>query len=475
MNIRFFKTFSKRRNSTKQVGTATYSTHTCTLKQPTSMHDPVVQLATSEMLYTYAYIPDWSSYYFVQDVVSLHNGLVEYHLIEDVLATYKSSIGSTVGHVMYSSSNYEVGIPDPRILMGNQKVLLERTALTPVFDTNTNSGSFILTVIGLHTSSSFGFGQAYWLNQAGIYYVAQTMNSVTFMDGIASFIHGKGTDAILSCIWVPYSIPSGTYASSNRLDIGMQTINSFPTGCECHAMNEYPIVTKSFNLDVNIGSPQDFTTVEPYTTGTVYLPGIGVLDISMSDFWGAAQMTVDAIIETLTGNVQYNIRRYNDSQILQTAQCNVAAQLPVGQITAPGGAALLSSLGSAVGGAAAFVGGIAAVSPAAVLAGAGGMAAGIANTVLSANRHGSSISGGMSGCRGVTACPYIMHTEYAVRHEDMTTADYIAQRGRPCGKTVQISTLSGYVQCEGASVSGSMTEHEREEINSFLNTGFYYE
>lgn len=47
--------------------------------------------------------------------------------------------------------------------------------------------------------------------------------------------------------------------------------------------------------------------------------------------------------------------------------------------------------------------------------------------------------------------------------------------GRPCYKNVQISTLSGYIKCAGASVDIAGLAGEKEMVNSFLNNGFYYE
>lgn len=65
--------------------------------------------------------------------------------------------------------------------------------------------------------------------------------------------------------------------------------------------------------------------------------------------------------------------------------------------------------------------------------------------------------------------------EYTMDTEDPDDANYIAKHGRPVGKTEAISSHSGYVQCDNASVDLQGFEGERDTINNYLNTGFYYE
>jgi hypothetical protein len=50
----------------------------------------------------------------------------------------------------------------------------------------------------------------------------------------------------------------------------------------------------------------------------------------------------------------------------------------------------------------------------------------------------------------------------------------ISTMGRPLCEHRKINTLSGFIQCENASVSISGTESSRDRINSYLNNGFYY-
>ena len=58
---------------------------------------------------------------------------------------------------------------------------------------------------------------------------------------------------------------------------------------------------------------------------------------------------------------------------------------------------------------------------------------------------------------------------------DIASADN-TNNGSPLCDYVQISTLSGYTQCEkGVFKSSKATESEINEINSYMVSGFYYE
>ena len=94
MEVHFYS-FSKRENSTKQP-TGQYTNVNVTLKEPTSVTDPVLVLSGNHLTdYTYAHIPSFNRYYFVGEAVSIATDLTQLTLHEDYLATWKSNIQST--------------------------------------------------------------------------------------------------------------------------------------------------------------------------------------------------------------------------------------------------------------------------------------------------------------------------------------------------------------------------------------------
>ena len=173
-----------------------------------------------------------------------------------------------------------------------------------------------------------------------------------------------------------------------------------------------------------------------------------------------------------TGDLTYYIKD-DGGNLIQTVSCNVASQCPLGQLNINGGG-VVSSIGSAVGGVAALTFGAASGNAAMATGGAGALLASASSAVLSYNKRSVSLKGTLGG-RTSTEITDIIFTGYYMDTEDVNDVNYIATHGRPVGVTHAISNHSGYVQCDNASVVMSGSVLERDRINDYLNTGFFYE
>ena len=93
----------------------TGGTYSCVLKDGTSILKPVLELRTSDPVYTYNYmqIADFSRYYFIDDIISLHNNLWEIHARVDVLETYKAQILANSAVVRRQQSLFNLYLDDP--------------------------------------------------------------------------------------------------------------------------------------------------------------------------------------------------------------------------------------------------------------------------------------------------------------------------------------------------------------------------
>ena len=149
--------FSKRKNSTKQptgAGTAI----TCTLKDDTSMVQPTFILAGNN--FTYNYVAFAGRYYYVDDVVSLHNGLCEVQCNIDVLATYKSAIQATTAYVLYYNHN-QTEISDKRLTTKTTKTVDLNTGAFDTLGNGTGTNyAVVLNTIGYDACDSFVTDQA---------------------------------------------------------------------------------------------------------------------------------------------------------------------------------------------------------------------------------------------------------------------------------------------------------------------------
>ena len=454
MNVEFYN-FSKRKNSTKQPSSSTGTQKTFVCKENTSIHNPVVQVDGSvDPSFTYAHISTWGKYYYVEDAVTVANGISEYTLREDPMASNKTGIGSTKAYIKYSASQIDRMIIDDRLAHKSSKTVMGSGDMdSPVFD---STGCYVLSVLadtssGLYNSAC-GMATCYAMDQANMEKVAGKLCDATISQALTNFMNGDLMSAILGCIWVPF--PIGT-TNVTEIKIGNQHL----TGINAYMFPDFTQRQGTFQIPIFLRyDTTDFRSYEPYTTGVIYLPGIGNIDLNMSDWYGSEYINVSVTQEWLTGNCTY-LLFHDNGALIQSATCNVASQCPLGTIRSKEDAAGYSLLG-AVG--AAAVGSV------------GGAVAALGSAILAFTKHAASIGGSMGG-RGCQLWPYISHVEWSIDTEDPQDLDYITHMGGPCGGVDLISNHTGFLQCEGASVDIAGSEEERDEINAIINAGFYYE
>ena len=215
---------------------------------------------------------------------------------------------------------------------------------------------------------------------------------------------------------------------------------------------------------VNDASPEDLgAIVNSYHDERVryYVNETNCGAVDVVDNWNKC-------LEYATGDVGYFIKD-SSGHVIQTANTNMAALCPLGQMTT-NAAGAVSSIGSGIGSIAAMA---AASTTGGGIAAAGALLVSAANTALSFNKRAASIKGGFGG-QMAAAETNIFYTGYYMDTEDIGTS-YVSQKGRPVAVTHAISNHSGYVQCDDASVSLGGESWERDEVNSYLNGGFFYE
>ena len=111
MTILFYSVSARKNELSKTLGTATSLTGT--LREPVSLTDPEILIESATVpAYNYAYIADFGRYYFVRNVISVSNVIVEFILEVDAMASVKSQIGGSSEYVLRSASNYDGLISD---------------------------------------------------------------------------------------------------------------------------------------------------------------------------------------------------------------------------------------------------------------------------------------------------------------------------------------------------------------------------
>lgn len=484
MKLHYWTGFSKRDNSTK-IPTATATQIDVVWKEDTSIDMPSVILKGNATNIDYCYIPDWGKYYNVKAPIILTNGLTQYDLEEDVLATHKTAIGSTVAHIAYASTGYDVDIIDSRIAVkGSHQVY--QTSESVGFD---STGCYVLSVTNDEEPGRQGATSYYIMSAYDLYLLLKHMQRDDIFTALGQYFTGSAIDFIQNCIWVPISYSKATSlfggTAQTTFYIGKTIVgDQSQTPPQAIPITHVPITTPIAYLtdsstppmqtfSIPIGNKwQDFRDLQPYTSAGLYLPGLGQTDLNINDFYDSNNVNIQIVFDITTGDALYKIFDDNN-QLMKTVSINTAANVSLAQF-ATNIAGVISSVGGAVGGVAGF--GLAAATG--NVFGAASSAFGIlsnaSSAVMAANQRSVSVKGANSSRAGFKDSMAVL-TLVQLDTEDPDDANYIAKYGRPVALTHAISNHSGYVQCEKASIEIAGDLWERTQINSYLNSGFYYE
>lgn len=447
-NAVFYNT-SKRQNSTL-VPSGAGVTLDVLLKDDTSFLNPVLRLS-------YAGIPAFSMcqfggrYYFIDDIVSVHNNLWDVYCRVDVLATWKSAILATTAFVLYDETA-NTDIVDGRLpIQTDETVSVNNiTYFSPYYSA---TGCYLLTAV----------------NRDGCFTYTMSEGELTqFLNGLINFINGHITgatvedavtevgkmligsgnvmDNIKGLCWVPFN-SSDLGSVSRILAVGLYDNNdtcTYVTG----------LANISWTQRINIPwQTTGWRRTQPYTQVYVYIPYIGTVMIPAGNITQESALDVRFSINKRNGAMGVDIYGAASGERVYTGSGSTAVSIPIGA--------------SALNAGALVTGGIA-VAANLLTGNVLGAAANAFNSVQSNPQSAGGIAGGAgSGLTQDLICFTVFH--------NVSDTPANMELGTPTFKTKSLGTLSGYVQCDNASVAGAMTQQERNEINTLLNGGIYIE
>ena len=467
MTITYWTSFNKRKNSTKQPTGGT-NISTVVLKDDTSIMNPVFDCVGLPANVNYIQVSAWGRYYFVRNVthVGADRLLVECEC--DVLATYKSNIGSYSGFKEYSAASSNVTIRDPRNVPTELvDASYDTIAFSPShFDT---TGTYIIGVLNDHASGATGVISYYAMNASEIVLFTSEVYSSSFITQISNQFNAV-QDSLVSCIWVPISyntIPG----SSQTVHIGREDMVATGKKLTNRILtNSSGSVSLTFPSGNSGGVDMEYIDCPPFTTGMMYLPFVGLVPLNMELAAFTKNISIEYTVDIITGDVVYQIR-YGGSWS-STFNGNCATKMPVTGASYDGvgvATGALAVIGGAVGTAltVASDGGAAPV-----LGGVASMLGGAISAAKSMELH-TMINGSASSAIGARLglVPYYVIYQYLPTMTNLTAIQ--TEQGLPVFDVE--ATTSGYNKYNNASVSIAGTAEEKDTVNGYLNSGFYYE
>lgn len=470
----YLHTVTKKPNSTALPAGAGTSV-SFVLKGACSVQAPVL-LMKNRPAANYIYIPDFGRYYWIRDI-SYELGEWSVSCVCDVLATYKTEIGSSSQYVVRSASDQDPYLIDNLYPTRTAPEVSEKTINTFF----TGIGTYILGVVGQSSTSA---GKAKGLT----YYAMDSSQMEDFAEWASawstadSFGQAFGNvinqtvdtfagqllhiyDYIKTAFWLPVPLDDIVGPIATRND-GPIMLGGYATPSSVKA---YKIV--SFNVIKDAtpvvgvyipGHPQESDPgVGPWINGAPYsshyldVPFIGEIPLDADVFQPGDAVVLTADISIIDGSAEMCLHRERDGSriIINRIQTQLGVPIPIAVVR-----------GDVAGAAGSIVGGIASALTGNFL----GAAASVGNAISQAIPQPKTM-GGLSGYHWGNLSAHLVSTHWIIVDPD------VAQHGTPLCAVRQLSNLSGYTLCENAEISTSGTQAENEEIMSYLNGGFYYE
>lgn len=487
MQITLFSGFSKRPNSTKQPTSGTNVD--VTLKESTSIETPTFILSGGVSSYENITAVKWGSrYYFVNDVVSVHNGITELSCNIDRLATFKTAIGSTSTFIERSASNYSADIRDEHVMTTDETFVDEYGGYS-LFPSALSTGVIVVALANIAPTRASGgtAGLAYFDAPGGTYTISNLMQALYDSNVINAItkILVKPYDAILSVRYIPgfttTDLTNSTKFTNGTLlyfgDFAYTIDNIKPTGTGPWTY------TKTFSFDLSVqkhfGS-YVWRNFEPYSTWTMFLPFYGTITIPANEYINTTNPTllkIKATIDLTTGELVYTRYRsftvggITTDVLAQEYRTTIGVDIPIQGtnrdmlsftsdiITGAGSVALMLASGGSSAGAIAI----------------GASSAGRALVDIAQQNYLTAGSFNAHGTQIATAETNEIFLTQSGYETQATPVNYASSIGGPFMEQDLISNHSGYIKCRNASVQMNGTQADKDAVNAMLNSGFFYE
>ena len=463
-------TFSKKYNSTA-VPTGTGTAYSCIIKNGSSIYNPKIELnigiANDPSQYNYAHISAFDRYYFIKEW-SFENGLWIAFMEVDVLATYKTQIGSSSLYILRAAGAYNGNIIDNKYPTKTGCTYSATTLTSPynqdgcyVLGFTSRNGYFgsvtyfamgrsAMQTICTHLIENAVVSPAFSPNDASLNLQTALINPIQY---------------IKSCVWLPVPLDNITGdLNPTSIKIFMWQVGSL-SGVK--RVSNPSIILRMQNIAIPKHPDENargtYLNSSPYTKGSIVIPPFGVIDLDTTVTCNADTLDANIYIDAMTGNGSLEI--LCNGIVLNKINSMVGVPVQLSQVTRD----YLGAVTSLAQGVAGVAGGIASGGAAGITGAVGSGIASIGNAVQAMIPRANSIGSNGSFTQLTERYPEIDFQFFRPVDDDLT------QNGRPlCEKRV-VNTLSGYMLIQDGDVSISGSQQERERIKEYLETGFYYE
>lgn len=451
MELTAYRFFNKRKNSTKRPTGGTI--RNVVLLDDVSLYSPVFECNYWDYNDNYC---KWAGrYYYVTDVVSKNRDIFAVHCEIDPMATWKDDIMGTNAFVTFSTSSYDIGIPDYRL--SSDPSTITKSTQVEVFPKL--GEEFVISYVGTSSAPTVGLSYSNLEGLQGAMMSNQCIKTITkWADGIITgssesanawnivpSLLGSTSNSVTRCIFTPkfHSIGTKSIILAGGYDplIG----GDVPS----HSYSE----TYSVKIPWAFGAG-DFRNRAQFTSMTIYLPGYGFLALNADNYQGQSSISVQATLDSYVGEITYLVGGK------AKATCSISYPVQVGT-------SQVGNIPNAVAGVGQAVAGAMSENPV-------GVGMGAYNAVRSFMATDASSIGSAGG-----SSAFYCHTKITLvlmaHNTNVDPSSVAGTIGRPLNAVRNIGSLSGYVQTADAEVQTSAPDEYKTVINDSLNGGMYIE
>lgn len=321
----------KKINSTRQpIASADDITLQVELKDVTNLFTPLLVISAdvftdglgnivNPMRYNYVQLPDFERFYFVRSW-SWVVGRWECALEVDVMASFKTEIGSTVAFVLRAASQYDADIIDTKYptTMNEAASLQEESyfgATTPwntdIKNAGIGSGFYVISVTNSDISAIGGV--SYYAMSAPV--MAELMNKMfsapTWMNITDANISNdlqkmlmNPMQYITSIMWIPRGLNTSGMTSTNVLPLGWWSLTLTGSFYRLNVDNtavEFSISASLLYHPQYNAQKRRWLQLSPYTTAALYLPPFGFIALDTTKLYLSDKLKLRIRIDVITG------------------------------------------------------------------------------------------------------------------------------------------------------------------------------
>ena len=444
MQVKYWTNFSKRKNSTKQPSGGTEIS--VSLKNPCSVENPQIEVVGVPDSANYFYIADFGRYYFRSDAIKVTKDITQFSLEVDTMATYKANVGATAAFVVRSANGYNADIADSLVMPTTKEVQNVITEGDVLSNLNVLSNDLVVYSVGQGGFKKYIMSPSQIQAVLSTYFDGTNLHFSTPAEAIQALFTAVADPSkyIKAVKWFPFDVSGG----GSEIPSWGFTVGNVSVNVAKDALSSSTTISKPARY---YNDWRDFD--DRFTKCSIRLPGIGLVPVPAIYLQDVLSVTYE--VDVNTGDAKTTV--VAGQKIIGTYSTNVAVDVPVAGLNGTGALSVFSEAPFAMNlNPVSFASNMKSITQSAI-----GMSLQPDTAVYSASGN----------ARDWVAAPFVQCCVVRLGSTELSPNG----NGRASNKNATISSLSGYIQCQNASVDMPGTVAEKDTVNGYVNGGFYYE